>query len=122
MLNSESSTQYIFFPVKSRFTFNGSKEGNDQSLQVCAPPSPLSLHHHLCFLSFRLYILTLIHEQEAVNRVVIKDLELDRIWRGFGSPSHLTFAGAQFVIGKSTENFTKETTGSDWHCAGGNNW
>lgn len=31
-------------------------------------------------------------------------------------------AGAQYVIGKSTEDKSKATTGSDWHCAMGNNW
>jgi len=92
MLATKHSKEYIFFPVKSRFTFKGSVEGNDQRLQL------------------------------AVDRTVSQDLDLDRIWRGFGSSSHTTFVGSQFVIGKSTEEFTNETTGSDWHCAGGNNW
>lgn len=30
--------------------------------------------------------------------------------------------GTQFIIGKSTKEKTKFTTGSDWHCAIGNNW
>lgn len=58
----------------------------------------------------------------AVNRVVAADLNLDKIWPGFGGSRHRTFGGAQFIIGKSTEEFGRNTTGSDWHCAAGNNW
>ena len=92
MLAQEKSKEYLFFPVKSRFTFNGSAAGRDQQLQ------------------------------EAVNKVCDADLNLDLIWPGFGKKQHSTFAGSQFVIGKSAPDFTNETTGSDWHCAIGNNW
>ena len=84
--------QYLFFPVKSRFTFNGSDAGRAAALQ------------------------------EACDKLCIEDLDLDRIWRGFGTKSHTTFVGSQFVIGKSTDTFTNKSTGSDWHCAAGNNW
>ena len=36
MTASEYTKSYIFFPVKSRFTFNGSAQGNDERLQVDA--------------------------------------------------------------------------------------
>ncbi len=86
------SKEYLFFPVKSRFTFNGSEAGRAAQLQ------------------------------EACDQLCVEDLELDRIWRGFASKRHSTFAGSQFVIGKSTDTFTNISTGSDWHCAAGNNW
>lgn len=92
MLALTKSKEYLFFPVKSRFTFNGSEAGSAQKLQ------------------------------EAVDDVCNRDLNFDLIWPGFGQKHHSTFAGSQFVIGKSTADFTNETTGSDWHCAIGNNW
>ncbi len=93
MFDSDSSTQYLFFPVKSRFTFNGSEAGAAEMLD------------------------------NAVNEVVRQDLDLDRLWKGFATKSHSSYRGAQFVIGKSTNDpFHKNATGSDWHCAPGNNW
>jgi hypothetical protein len=92
LLSLTKSKEYLFFPVKSRFTFNGSEAGSAQKLQ------------------------------QAVDDVCQEDLNLDLIWPGFGKKHHTTFAGSQFVIGKSTAEFTNETTGSDWHCAIGNNW
>lgn len=81
MFESNFSTEYLFFPVKSRFTFNGSAAGSASSLQ------------------------------EQVDDICRKDLDLDRIWKGFSSKSHKTFKGAQFVIGKSTAEWGKHTTG-----------
>lgn len=92
LLSLPKSKEYLFFPVKSRFTFNGSETGSAHKLQ------------------------------EAVDEICHDDLNLDLIWPGFGQKHHTTFAGSQFVIGKSTAEFTNETTGSDWHCAIGNNW
>ena len=92
LLSLPSSKEYLFFPVKSRFTFNGSAAGRNENLQT------------------------------VVDELCFDDLNLDLIWPGFGTKRHTTFAGSQFVIGKSTEQFTNETTGSDWHCAIGNNW
>jgi hypothetical protein len=94
MYNSEYSLQYLFFPVKSRFTFNGSEAGSLEEL------------HAKC------------------NEITLRDLELHRIWPGFGTKAHTSFFGSQFVIGKSAEGggLNKNTTGSDWHCAIGNNW
>lgn len=92
MHKSNHSTEYLFFPVKSRFSFNGSDAGSAASLQ------------------------------SSVDDLCRKDLDLDRIWSGFGSKRHSTFMGSQFVIGKSTSEWGKNTTGSDWHCAIGNNW
>jgi hypothetical protein len=93
MYRSNYSTEYLFFPVKSRFTFNGSDAGSAAALQT------------------------------TVDDVCREDLELDRIWPGFGTKRHTSFVGSQFVIGKSTQDFDSEqSTGSDWHCAIGNNW
>lgn len=92
LLSLNHSKEYLFFPVKSRFTFNGSEAGSVQKLQ------------------------------DAVDEVCAEDLNFDLIWPGFGSKQHTTFAGSQFVIGKSTVEVGNRTTGSDWHCAIGNNW
>ena len=92
MYDSDHSVQYLFFPVKSRFTFNGSAAGRNQMLE------------------------------DAGNDIIKRDLELHRIWPGFGSKRHTTFATGQFVIGKSIAEPGRKTTGSDFHCAIGNNW
>ncbi len=93
MYDSEYSTKYLFFPVKSRFTFPGAEAGASEKLA------------------------------EACNRVVKEDLDLQRIKPGFATKSHSAFAGAQFVIGKSIKEYDpKLTTGSDFHCALGANW
>jgi hypothetical protein len=93
MYRKEYSTEYLFFPVKSRFSFNGSSEGRAQELQ------------------------------DAVDDICRKDLDFNRIWHGFSNKStHWNFLASQFVIGKSVNQFNSNSTGSDWHCAGGNNW
>lgn len=38
--------------------------------------------------------------QKELNKLTLEDLELDRIWPGFGTKSHKTYFGSQFVIGK----------------------
>lgn len=92
ILRDEKSKLYLFFPVKSRFSFNHSELG---ALEVL---------------------------QDEINDVVHQDLDLDRIWKGFGKKStHKTFYGSQLIIGRGT-NSTKTTTGTGWHCAAGNNW
>jgi hypothetical protein len=88
--NPDSKT-YIFFPVKSRFNFNGSDVGSLEKLQ------------------------------ETVNEVVLHDLELKRIWNGFGTKDHSTYFGAQIIIGQGSDD-DDTTTGTGWHCAAGNNW
>lgn len=87
----KNSKKYLFFPVESRANFNHSNVGSAQELR------------------------------RRVNQVVREDLELDRIWKGFGGPSHKTFFGAQLVIGRGS-NDSDVTTGTGWHCAPGNNW
>jgi hypothetical protein len=69
MWNSESSGQYLFFPVKSRYTFNGSAAGSAQSLQ------------------------------DKCDEICLQDLDLDRIWPTFGTKKHSSYVGSQFVIG-----------------------
>ena len=91
--DADHTRQYIFFPVKSRFTFNGSDAGSAAALE------------------------------ERVNEVVKADLDLNKLWPGFGSTNHSSFAGAQFVIGKTNPSIAGgKFTGSNWHCAPGNNY
>ena len=86
----ESKT-YIFFPVKSRFSFNGSDVGSLEALQT------------------------------AVNELALSDIELHRIWPGFGTKAHSTYFGTQIIIGQGSED-DEQTTGTGWHCAMGNNY
>ena len=60
--------------------------------------------------------------QKLVDSIISADVELDRIFPGFGSATHKTYNGGQFVIGRSSVSHGKESTGSDWHCAPGNNY
>lgn len=86
------SKVYLFFPVKSRFNFNGSEAGSLEDLQ------------------------------NSVNDLVLEDLEIDKLlWNGFGTKIHKTFFGSQLIIGQGT-NSSDTTTGTGWHCAAGNNW
>lgn len=91
ILSDDNSKLYLFFPVKSRFNFNGSDIGSAERLQ------------------------------QDVNDIVREDLELDRIWKGFGTKAHKAFRGSQLIIGKGSED-SAQTTGTGWHCAIGNNW
>lgn len=78
--------------MKSRFTFNGSDAGRSETLQA------------------------------TCDRIAKDDLELTRIRPGFGTDEHRGFVAAQYVIGKSSQEHSKQSTGSDWHCAVGNNY
>jgi len=89
LYDADYAKKYMFFPVKSRVMFNGSKAGSTDVLQ------------------------------EVCSKVAIEDLELERIFPGFGTKAHKTFVGSQFVIGKSNVDFL---IGSNWHCAVGNNY
>jgi len=92
IVSDADSKMYMFFPVKSRFSFNHSELGALEELQ------------------------------NKVNEVVLEDLEIDkRIWNGFGTNKHSTYFGSQLIIGQGS-NDPKETTGTGWHCAAGNNW
>jgi hypothetical protein len=92
IVNDANSKVYMFFPVKSRFSFNHSELGTLEVLQ------------------------------SRINEVVLEDLEIDkRIWNGFGTNKHSTYFGSQLIIGQGS-NDAKETTGTGWHCAAGNNW
>eukprot|EP00595_Chromulina_sp_UTEXLB2642_P000239 CAMPEP_0196762986 /NCGR_PEP_ID=MMETSP1095-20130614/3169_1 /TAXON_ID=96789 ORGANISM="Chromulina nebulosa, Strain UTEXLB2642" /NCGR_SAMPLE_ID=MMETSP1095 /ASSEMBLY_ACC=CAM_ASM_000446 /LENGTH=219 /DNA_ID=CAMNT_0042115205 /DNA_START=428 /DNA_END=1087 /DNA_ORIENTATION=+ len=92
IIANEDSKMYLFFPVKSRFNFNGSDAGSLDQLQ------------------------------DAVNDVVLEDLQIDKlIWNGFGTKKHSTYFGSQLIIGRGSNDST-ETTGTGWHCAAGNNW
>jgi len=64
----------------------------------------------------------LLELKEEVNKILHEDLELDRIYPGFGK--HKNFFGGQMIMGrgKNTTNTTVKTTGTFWHCAVGNNW
>lgn len=91
IITNVDSKMYLFFPVKSRFNFNGSDVGSLEALQ------------------------------NEINDIVREDLELDRIWKGFGTKAHSTFFGSQLIIGQGSDN-SEKTTGTGWHCAAGNNW
>lgn len=91
VLENPECSKYLFFPVQSRENFNHSSLGANQALK------------------------------HKVNEIVVRDLELDRIWPGFGTSAHSTFYGSQLVIGRGT-NDSDATTGTGWHCAAGNNW
>jgi len=92
ILADTNNRNYLFFPVRSRFNFNGSDAGSAEKLE------------------------------QAVNELVQQDLQLDQlIWPGFGTKRHKTYLGGQFVIGRGT-NDSSDTTGTGWHCAAGNNW
>jgi hypothetical protein len=91
LIADPNSKKYLFFPVKSRENFNGSKAGTNGDLMA------------------------------KMNEVITEDLELDRIWKGFGGKGHRTFFGGQMVVGRGS-NDSDATTGTGWHCAPGNNW
>ena len=57
---------------------------------------------------------------DTVNGMVRVDLDLDRIWHGFGL--HRTFIIAQIIAGRGRPSPDLRPTGSNWHCAIGNNW
>jgi len=86
ILTDKKSLKYLFFPVKSRVAMNGTTEGRAESLG------------------------------ETVNKLVRQDLDLDRLWHGFGSKTHKNYGGAQLISGQGGK------TGTHWHCAPGNNW
>jgi len=91
VLTDEQSKLYLFFPVQSRFNFNGSDKGSLAALQA------------------------------KVNDLTQNDLQLSRIWPGFGTKYHKKFIGSQLIFGRGT-NDSDATTGTGWHCAGGNNY
>ena len=59
---------------------------------------------------------------DNVDNTVRGDLELDRIFKGFGTKSHESFAGTQMIIGRGREIDSQETTGTGWHCDIANNY
>jgi hypothetical protein len=91
IMEDPQSKTYLFFPVQSRFNFNGSDLGSIKVLQ------------------------------SEINNIVREDLELDRIWPGFGTEAHSSYYGSQLIIGRGM-NDSDATTGTGWHCAAGNNW
>lgn len=91
IVNDPTNRAYLFFPVQSRFNFNGSDVNSAKALA------------------------------KELNDIIREDLELDRIWKGFGTPAHKTFFGSQIIIGQGSED-SDQTTGTGWHCAAGNNW
>lgn len=89
VLTNSSSMKYLFFPVKSRVAFNHSSIGLNERLG------------------------------ETVNEIARIDLDLDRLWHGYGTESHTTYKGAQIIAGQGGK---EGKTGTNWHCAPGNNW
>jgi len=92
IFDSEYSKEYLFFPAKSRFTFKGVGAEEAQRLE------------------------------ERGNQIVKSDLDLNLIRPGLGDSGDSQFVTAQFVIGKAPHDPKILPTGSDFHCAGANNW
>lgn len=58
-----------------------------------------------------------------VNTIIQEDLDLDKIWKGFGHyDTHSTMVGHQFSMGRAKPNQKGGTTTLDWHCEPGSNW
>jgi len=92
ILSNKQSKRYLFFPVKSRFSFNHSDLASLDELQ------------------------------KKLDQIVLEDLELERIWPGFGNEKiHKAYFGSQLIAGNGFKD-EKDTTGTGWHCAAGNNW
>jgi hypothetical protein len=92
VVRDENSTNYLFFPVFSRYHFAGMEDVDQAAME------------------------------QAVNNVALEDLEFDqRIMKGFGQKGHLTFAGSQIIIGQGSDD-PKATTGTQFHTEPGNNW
>lgn len=91
VLTNTDNRYYLFFPVMSRHHFNGSDIGAAERLV------------------------------KVSNQLIHDDLQLDRIWKGFGTSSHTTHKGSQFIFGRGGKNFS-DTTGTGWHSEAGNNW
>lgn len=90
--DSDYSNSYLFFPAKSRLTFKGIDEDAGEMLE------------------------------KRGNELVKRDLDLQKIRLGLSAPSDKRFISAQFVIGKAPTDPDIVPTGSDFHCAAGNNW
>ncbi len=93
ILSNPNSKRYLFFPVKSRFSFNHSDLASLDKLQ------------------------------KKIDKIVLDDLQINqKIWPGFGDESvHKSYFGSQLIVGNGFKD-EKDTTGTGWHCAAGNNW
>ena len=59
---------------------------------------------------------------KAMNHLVKYDLEVDRIWKGFGAfETHSSMVGHQFSISRKKYG-AKSSTTFDWHTEPGSNW
>lgn len=92
MFDSDYTKEYLFFPAKSRFTFKGITQ--DAALKL----------------------------EQRGNEIVKGDLDLNLIRKGLAEPGDKNFLTAQFVIGRSPQDPSLLTVGSDFHCAGANNY
>ena len=79
ILEDNNSKLYLFFPVKSRFSFNNSELARINELQ------------------------------KAIDKVVLEDLETDQIWKGFGSSEHKSFHGSQIIAGRGSNDTLETT-------------
>mmetsp|Transcript_19760 Transcript_19760/g.20039 ORF Transcript_19760/g.20039 Transcript_19760/m.20039 type:complete len:222 (-) Transcript_19760:99-764(-) len=92
ILTDKFSTKYLLFPIHSRVAMKGADVGRTSNLR------------------------------DTVNQLMRDDLDLDRIWRGFGThEGHFDFRGSQLVVGRGS-NSSAKSIGSSWHCEAGNNW
>lgn len=92
VFESEHSKEYLFFPAKSRFSFPGVEQDEANRLEARG------------------------------NEILKQDLDIGKIRPGMGDENDRYFMTGQFVIGKAPEDPLAPRTGSDFHCAGANNW
>jgi len=101
ILRNEDSMKYLFFPVKSRGNYEGSEAGAFDNLI------------------------------KDTDELIRSDLDLEsKLWHGFGNDKvHKTYYGGQMIAGRGHKDKSgnnngrgKNTTGTHWHCAIGNNW
>lgn len=92
ILDNKYSKKYLFFPERSRL-----KKGNETTL------------HSMTGL------------KKNLDKMMAEDLDFDRLFPGFAGPNHKEYIGTQFIAGWGNNDPSK-TTGSNWHCAPGNNW
>eukprot|EP00604_Paraphysomonas_vestita_P003552 CAMPEP_0174822930 /NCGR_PEP_ID=MMETSP1107-20130205/19929_1 /TAXON_ID=36770 /ORGANISM="Paraphysomonas vestita, Strain GFlagA" /LENGTH=312 /DNA_ID=CAMNT_0016043477 /DNA_START=107 /DNA_END=1041 /DNA_ORIENTATION=- len=90
--DSEYSKEYLFFPAKSRYSFKG-----------VTPEDAIRL-------------------EKRGNEIIKRDFDLNLIRPNLGNDKNTNFMTGQYVIGKSPETDNPLTVGTDFHCAGANNW
>jgi hypothetical protein len=92
IFDSNYSKEYLFFPAKSRFSFKG-----------ITPEDAIRL-------------------EKRGNEIIHQDFDLNLIRPTLGDADSKYYMTGQYVIGKSPDDPNTLLVGSDFHCAGANNW